>query len=183
MFEIRNFLFANIYPKSGTDTPSRQNRENMFATTVPNMIRYNNDHIILAGDWNCITEVKDATHLPETKNSTSLKKLLQTFDVKDDFRKIHKNARVYSRHYTKQATIEGATRLDRIYSSRNVTTLSAHYTPATISDHSMLEVTYDMLEPFQIYKIPKPRLPFKIKPEIIQDEDFQSTIRNKVKIW
>ena len=39
MFEIKKFLFANIYPKSGTDTVSRQHRENMFSTVVPNMIR------------------------------------------------------------------------------------------------------------------------------------------------
>ena len=34
-FEINNFLFVNIYPKSGTDTTSRQSRENMFSSTLP----------------------------------------------------------------------------------------------------------------------------------------------------
>ena len=67
VFDLEDITCVNIYPKAGTDAISRNNRENMFASTLPNMLRYHKNRIILAGDWNCIVENRDATHFPEAK--------------------------------------------------------------------------------------------------------------------
>ena len=183
MFEINDFLFVNVYPKSGTDTTSRQTRENMFSSTLPNMIGFCRENMVLAGDWNCITENNDATHLPEIKTSPSLKRLIQTFDIKDDFRKIHGKSRVFSRYYSKQKTVAGGTRLDRIYSTKNLVAKTARYVPATISDHLLFEVTFDIHKSLKMCKIPKPKLPFKIRPGVINDSNFQKIIREQMKSW
>ena len=52
IFDIEDITYVNIYPKAGTDANSRNNRENMFASILPNMLRYHKDHLIIAGDWN-----------------------------------------------------------------------------------------------------------------------------------
>ena len=146
------------------------------------MIGFCRENMVLAGDWNCITENNDATHLPEIKTSPSLKRLIQTFDMKDDFRKIHGKSRVFSRYYTKQATVDGATRLDRIYSTKNLVAKTARYVPAAISDLLLFEVTYDIHQTLKMCKIPKPKLPFKIRPGVIEDIKFQTIIREKMKV-
>ena len=57
------------------------------------------------------------------------------------------------------------------------------YHPVVMSDHFMLEVNYILQEPFNLFYIPKPKLPFKIKPEIVNDPDFVLEIQENIQIW
>ena len=103
--------------------------------------------------------------------------------VKDDFRKVNGNVRMFSRHYNKQATTDGATRLDRMYSSKNMISKTAKYIPAAISDHFLLEVCFDIHQSLKMLQPPKPKLPFKVRPRVIENPEFQNTIREKMKEW
>ena len=38
IFNIEDTTFVNIYPKSGTDSDSRKSRDNLFSSTLPNML-------------------------------------------------------------------------------------------------------------------------------------------------
>ena len=66
-FNSGSSTFVNVYPKSGTDVESRREREQMFTTTLPNMLVHRKENIIIGGDWNAIINNIDATHYPEAK--------------------------------------------------------------------------------------------------------------------
>ena len=179
VFNIQNITFGNIYAKAGTDNESRKHRENMFCDTLPNMLRLRKSKTILCGDWNSIIEKRDCTHYPDSKISPSLKKLVQVIEVRDDFRTIYGNNIKFSRHYKKQGSKEGGSRIDRSYSSGGITPIMSNYHPVAMSDHSLLEVIYEFNEPFDILHIPKSKIPFKICPEVVRNSDFCSEIEEK----
>ena len=89
----------------------------------------------------------------------------------------------FSRYYQKQTTFDGGSRLYRSYSSRCIIPNKSTYHPVAMSDHFMLEVNYILQEPFNLFYIPKPKLPFKIKPEIVNDPDFVLEIQENIQIW
>ena len=68
IFIIKNITIVNAYPKAGTDASSRQEREDFFNITIPNIMLQHKSNLILGGDWNCITENKDCAHFPDQKN-------------------------------------------------------------------------------------------------------------------
>ena len=181
IFNLGDVTITNVYPKAGTDSESRKHRENMFSQTIPNMLRLRKKQLILAGDWNCITDKKDCTHHYEMKMSPSLKRLITLLGVKDDFRTLHKDLCHFSRYYSKQASQEGATRIDRIYSSDNLIPISAKYIPAAMSDHMLCEVVLRIKETLEVISIPKPKLPFKIRPSIVDNADFQNEVKHLIK--
>ena len=104
-------------------------------------------------------------------------------EIKDDFRFLYGNKIQYSRFYNKQSSIDGGTRLDRSYSTSNISTSSTIYHPAAMSDHYLLEVNYDFNQPFNILLIPKPKIPFKIRPEVVNNKNFQNEVENSLKQW
>ena len=136
----------------------------------------------MMGDWNCIVENIDATHYPAAKISPSLKRLVNTFGMKDDFRTVNGDQRIFSRYYTKQASTDGATRLDRVYSSK-MFPVRAKYLPAAISDHMLHEVVYKLIDPMDLLQVPKRKIPFKISPQVIENIDFQNEIRKEMIVW
>ena len=71
-------------------------------------------------------------------------------EVRDDFHSIFGNNIKFSRHYKKQGSKEGGSRIDRSYSSSGITPIMSSYHPVAMSDHSLLEVMYELNEPFNI---------------------------------
>ena len=55
-FNIDSITVCNVYPKAGTDAESRKQREILFAQTIPNMLRFRKQKIIIGGDWNKNTD-------------------------------------------------------------------------------------------------------------------------------
>ena len=133
-FNSSSSTFVNVYPKSGTDVESRREREQMFTTTLPNMLVHRKENIIIGGDWNAIINNIDATHYPEAKHSPSLKRLIGMLKVKDCHRVIYGKEQHFSRFYKKD-TSQGATRLDRIYINDSLFVKKSEYKPISFSDH------------------------------------------------
>ena len=67
IFNSDNITICNTYPKAGTDSESRQEREDLINTTIPNMMLHHKPNLII-GDWNCITENRECTNFPDQKS-------------------------------------------------------------------------------------------------------------------
>ena len=52
-----------------------------------------------------------------------------------------------------------------------------------MSDHMLLEATLELNINFRKLKMPKPKIPFKMRQEIIDDVDFQNEIKEKIDFW
>ena len=65
VFNIDDMIIVNTYPKAGTDADSRKDREELFTSTLPNVLLYPKQHIIMGGDWNCIINDLDCTNFPD----------------------------------------------------------------------------------------------------------------------
>ena len=181
-FNIDSITVCNVYPKAGTDAESRKQREILFAQTIPNMLRFRKQKIIIGGDWNCIVEKKDCMNYPESKNSPSLKRLISLLSIKDSYRELHPQTLQFS-HYYGEGSNEGATRIDRIYTSSAIKVYKATYLTISFSDHLCQMIDININEDLTNKKLPKPKLSFKIKPKIVDDVEFQSKIIENITKW
>ena len=161
IFKVGGMTFGNLYIQSGTDSLSRNKREHYFSEIVPQILINHHQHGFIGGDLNCITEKEDATHNPETKISSSLKRLVKNYNWKDSFRTLHPKSKAYSRYYKHDRIGEGASRIDRCYHWGELVPIEAKYVSLAFSDHFGLIVSFSL--PTQLSKLlgPTARLFFK----------------------
>ena len=95
IFNIDDITFCNVYPKAGTDSDSKQEREDLINITLLNMLHHHKANIIIGGDWNCIIDLRDSTSFAEQKISLSLKRLIKILSVQDTYRPTELNNRQY----------------------------------------------------------------------------------------
>ena len=98
----------------GLDSESKKEREKLISETLPKILQYTKQNLILGGDWNCIINNIACRSYPEQKRSNTLKRLTTMYKLHDTYRKLHPSTRNYSRYYSKTENAQGATRLDRI---------------------------------------------------------------------
>ena len=89
VFNIGPLTLANLYLPAGTDGNSRTSRENYFSEKIPQLLLNRLDSGCIGGDMNCITHKMDCTHNPASKMSPSLKRMISTFDMVDNFRTLY----------------------------------------------------------------------------------------------
>ena len=134
VFNIGPLTLANLYLPAGTDGNSRTSRENDFSETIPQLLLNRLDSGCIGGDMNCITHKMDCTHNPASKVSPSLKRMISTFDMVDNFRTLYSTSPVYSHYYHTTQLGAGATRIDRSYSWGDLKVVKASYEPVAFSD-------------------------------------------------
>ena len=135
-FNIVPLSLGNLYLPSGTDAPTRAQRENHFAETIPQLLLNRLDAGLIGGDMSCITHNLDCTHHPESKKSPSLTRLIRTFDMVDTYRSKFPGRKIFSHYYSYgQAGGQGGTRIDRSYNWGDITVHDARYLPVAFSDH------------------------------------------------
>ena len=83
LFEIENTTFGNVYLPSGTDSITRSAREEYISNVLPQMLLNRNDTGVVGGDFNCIIDKEDSLKYPEQKMTSSLKQLVNVFDLND----------------------------------------------------------------------------------------------------
>ena len=49
IFNSDNITFCNVYPKAGTDSDSKQEREDLINITLPNMMHHHKSNIVIGG--------------------------------------------------------------------------------------------------------------------------------------
>jgi exonuclease III len=100
-----NIQIVNIYAPSGSE--KRRDRDKFFNTEVPQLLSHTQQHILLAGDFNCVLDKADCTGTPNY--SHSLANLIQGLKFQYAWT-TNREQKTYT-HYTAQS----ATRIDRIY--------------------------------------------------------------------
>ena len=75
VFDVGGVTLANVYLPSGTDSKSRNLREQYCAETLPQLLLNRHPEGIIGGDWNAIIDKNDATKHQESKMSPSLLRL------------------------------------------------------------------------------------------------------------
>ena len=181
-FDIENVTFCNVYLHSGNDRIMRSNRETYFAETIPQLLVNSKPSGCIAGDFNCITDKKDATRNQENKISPSLKRLIKTFSWTDSFRKLFPESVSYSRYYDSERFGEGATRIDRIYHYGSLVVEEAQYVGVAFSDHFGHIAKLSLPKRFQKIISPKTRPLFKANPDIVRDKEFKARLNNHLQI-
>ena len=182
VFNIGELTFGNLYGPSGTDAHSRSEREKFFAEVLPQLLTSRKSTGCIGGDLNCIIDKIDATNHPEAKMSNSLKRVTQAFNLKDSFRSIYPKVMAYSRYY-ENARATGATRIDRQYHWGEIYIKDVKYLPLAFSDHHSLVVTMILPTPFSKLICPVSYPPFKVKDEVIYDEQFQQNLSHEMAGW
>ena len=182
VFDIGNITFGNVYLPSGNDQSSRNSRENYSAQIIPQLLSNRKDSGCIGGDWNSIIQKNDARNNINQKMSPALKRLVNTFSLKDSFRYLHPDSEVFSRYYHTQSG-EGATRIDREYHWGDMMVLEARYVGIAFSDHLALVVKLKLPEELSRLWCPRSRHQFKAKPEVVKDPVFQKRLKEKFALW
>lgn len=124
---VQDTTLCCVYAPSGTAL--RAQRERFFNDTIAYYLRHRTEHMILAGDFNCVLRQCDSTG---TNMSPSLQATVQQLQLHDAWLKLR--SRDAGRTYI---TANSASRLDRIYVSGGLCEqLRSVYTHAcSFSDH------------------------------------------------
>ena len=177
--DVNDMSIVNVYPISGTDQESKTEREAMI-DNIPNLLMYKNKNGVIGGDFNCITEKKDATNNPDQKMSECLKKLIKLYGLKDAYRQLYPHSKQYSRYYISKG-VKGATRIDRAYVWGNVKVREAEYVGTSFSDHYSHVVTIE--NPAFYQEKDKRNSIYKIKHFIVDDKVFQESVEQAFPDW
>jgi exonuclease III len=100
----------NIYAPSGAE--KRREMEDFYALVLPYLMRTIPSRMILGGDFNCMLTQTDCTW--KGNYSRALQQLVRGYDLVDVWEA--KPTRDVYTHYRRQ----GATRIDRLYITRNI---------------------------------------------------------------
>ena len=182
LFDINNLTLGNIYLQSGTDGQSRGLRESFISEIIPHLLTNKKDSGEIGGDFNCITNKEDCTRNPENKMSPSLKRLMQTFNLRDSFRSLYPSDKIFSRYYSRMGQ-DGATRIDRSYHWGGLTPTAAWYESVAFSDHMDHIVKFNLPNTLERFVTPKSRHFFKTKSEVINDEVFKQQLKESMVKW
>lgn len=177
-----NTVFGNVYPRSGTDNAAREDRENLFSFSIPTLF-LSCPNIVkgsVSGDFNCITRASDATINPQSKTSPSLKRLIRVMDWSDADLQLA-GTQKFTRFYQLNG-INGASRLDRVYTFGGINAISIDYVPVSFSDHVAVVVELD-LGANNIPESPRTRPRFKSTKSLIEDAAFGERLREMIPIW
>lgn len=109
---VENTTLVNIYAPSGS--AMRAERERFFNATIAFYLRHNTQHLLLAGDFNCVLRSCDSSGY---NNSPALQSTVQQLQLTDAWVKLNPStpAPTYITH-------NSISRLDRMYISRGLCT-------------------------------------------------------------
>jgi len=108
--DFQNVTIVKIYAPSGAER--RRDKENFFSNELPYLLRGIPPLLLVGGDFNSVLKNPDAIGHPNY--SRALQEFIRGFDLVDTWETSQERA-TYT-HYTSR----GASRIDRIYASRNL---------------------------------------------------------------
>ena len=183
IFDIEDNTFCNVYLHAGTDSASKNARENCFSNILPNLLINRKRNGCVGGDWNSIICMKDATNHPNSKMSSGLKRLVKLMEWKDSHQVLHPSSTDFSHYYT-IGQIEGATRLDREYTWGDVAVIKSEYVPVAFSDHLGLTTEVKLSGHVSTDAcIPKRVMNMKISNEVACDKVFKDRVAEAFPLW
>lgn len=171
VLSVRDLRILNVYSPAGTNMNNE--RRDFFSRHVLSELRLNN--MIMAGDFNCVTEQQDVEENFRNKRSLELRDLIQTFSLTDVFREGNPNAREYTFHRPGSSSA----RLDRVYVSRELyqSIQSCKHIPV-LSDHKavVIEMTFNSGATIK----PRTQHTWKLNNSILAYEELLQGLRTVV---
>ena len=132
-----NYTLINCYLPSGNSSPQTSHRTKAIKTLTSYLqkLDYKNNKVIIAGDFNLVTNPIDRTghFTPNTIDKILFQKLLSSFDLIDSYRNLYPYSKTFS-----FSRSHPTSRLDRIYISSSLTPkiTQSSYCNITFSDHN-----------------------------------------------
>lgn len=166
---VNNTRIINIYAPSGNN--NRRSRAEFFKSGIVPLFGTHHEHIILAGDFNCVLHPKDQT--PNFNKSVELDCIVREFQLTDTWEHTHGAAPGFT-----YITSHSASRLDRIYVSDTLKNqvLHSEVWPTIFSDHAAFISTINM-EKQRTYRA---RGIWKLNTTHLHDEECRMAFNN---IW
>ena len=155
---------VNIY---GPTVPAQREA---FFSTIQNYM-FDDTLTIMGGDFNMVEDptldrTPKSTHYYHTQGSKALSQLKQKFDINDNWRTQNPNTKQYTWCSRKQFD-NAKSRLDRLYLSPALTSLSHTIIPHILSDHSIVHSNIQL----PTNNTPGPGY-WKLNTSILQDTEY-----------
>ena len=169
--EYDGMKLINVYAPSGS--ARRTERETFYNTELPTLLYSATSNTILGGDFNCVLNPTDTTGA--VQGSRALTDIISRLALVDTWTQDPQRP-TYTHHHP-----NGATRIDRIYVSKNVLHRKSgiEILPAAFTDHHAVALRITMMD-----KVPtKRRRRWKMNPAMLQEKSLQQTIRDKWTQW
>jgi len=173
--DVGSFSFMTVYAPSGRG--AAEDRNDFLRRTIPAYASTSKLPLILVGDFNCVDELRDRTTQPNAQTRPSrlinlpLTEMTSGLELVDIWKKLKPSESGHTFFYP-----NGSSRIDRIYSSRDVADniTNVNLKPVSFSDHFSLEctLTCNSLPP----RIPKQHSLWKLNTTILVEEAFQLKI-------
>jgi exonuclease III len=162
--QFQNGTIVNIYAPSGAE---RRDRENVFSNELPYLLRDIPPSLLVGGDFNSVLTNLDATGHPNY--SRALQEFIRGFELLDTWETSQERA-TYT-HYTSR----GATRVDRIYASRNLSRHKrrAETRVAAFTDHLVVMIRIAL----EATTMRRGRSYWKMNMALLCEERFQEQLR------
>jgi len=168
---FENITIVDIYAPSGAER--RREREDFFTTELPYLLQRVPESILLGGDFNSVLTHLDSTGQPNY--CWALNELIRGFDLVDMW-EMSQERPTYT-HYTSR----GASRIDRIYASRNISgqKRDAEMRMAEFTDHLAVVIQIAL----DVTTMRRGRSYWKMKTALLRDGTFQQLLRQRWTDW
>ena len=93
LFDLDRVTHINLYLPAGQEAEARKSREDMISKDLPDYLLLAQADGVLGGDFNCVSNPQDLTHLVDHKISTNLQKLIRIKKMTDTFRHLQPKPR------------------------------------------------------------------------------------------
>ena len=169
---VGDLKILNVYSPAGTNMNNE--RREFFSRHILSQLRLNN--MMMAGDFNCVTEQQDVEENFRNKRSIELRDLIQTFSLTDVYREGNPDAREYTFHRPGSSRA----RLDRIYVSRELYPSVRRCEHITVlSDHKAVVVEME-LDGQTRRRSKKPQHSWKLNNSILQYDELLQGLQTAV---
>jgi hypothetical protein len=161
---------VKVYVPSGT--AEQQERECFYNNELPYLLRASPSNMVV-GDFNCVFNQTDRTG--QFNNSKALDGLVRGFDLHDMWRA--NPLRTVFAHYSPM----GASRTDRIYTTRNTSEkkIGVETVAAVFTDHLAVVLRLSVDVPI----LRRGKGFWKMNTSILSEEAFKERLRQKWAIW
>ena len=169
ILEKQLFQITNIYAPTNPTL-----RKKFYKNLLTHFNKNNGQNLILGGDFNMVEDL----YLDRQGGTPSnidligqqyLQTIKETYNLIDNWRKIKRTKRIYTFHNYNNSI---CSRIDRIYTTKNIKLNNATIIPNNISDHDIITLTITITK-----QKPKGRGIWKLNATIVKEKNFTEIFR------
>ena len=169
--EYNGWHIINIYAPSGT--AKRAEREQFYNVDVPQLIQTGRGDLLIGGDFNCLLNPADTSG--SFQNSRALTEMIRGLHLEGTVQQV-RNKPVFTHYFS-----TGASRLDRIYVARDLTSTitGVDILPAAFTDHNAVILRLMLGD----RRVRRCKMRWKMDPTSLCDADLLTNLRQLWSRW